>query len=425
VLKEPRGTQRLLAHQARLYGIAGARQFEEIGDQWGALVEKSLLQRESAPGGELRFGMLETVREYAGEQLAAHGELEAVQQRHAAYYGALARQAAAELTGPEQGAWLDLLQAEHANLRAVLHRARERREVAMGLGLGSALWRFLLTRGYLAEGRAWLEGFLAQAQPMALPSDLRAPALFAAGALAYDLAEHQGALSHWEQALALYGARDDRAGVAMALNGLRLLLTELGSYERARSLLEESVALHRALGDTENISRPLTNLANLLRYQGDNQQAQQLYEDCLAVDRARGARQCEATTLDNLAQIAEATGAYERAEVLGRACLALMRDLGDSFGTGHALITLGCGAQRAAGLSGVTARPGGLSRRRGEPWRTTGQAVASAPMGYRWDRDGLAPPGRRLGPRRPRGQGVALGSSYHPWDRGGCAPRGR
>jgi len=130
-----------------------------------SLVDKSLLQVVTDDGvrgeaDERHFTLLETIRAYALRLLAASGEGEALRRRHAAYYVALAEEIEPELMGPRQASSLARLEREHDNLRAALRWARECGDRTIGLRLGAALWRFWWTRGYLAEGRRWLDAFL-------------------------------------------------------------------------------------------------------------------------------------------------------------------------------------------------------------------------------------------------------------------------
>jgi predicted ATPase/class 3 adenylate cyclase len=161
----------------------------DLLDGLSALVDHSLLQQREE-GGEPRFGMLQVIREYALERLAASGEAEAVRQAHAQvrqahaqYYLTLAERAEPELIGPEQRRWLDQLEREHDNLRAALTWARERGEVETGLRLVVALRRFWERRSPPREGRAWVEALLvleAAAQSGTESADPVAPSASAA-----------------------------------------------------------------------------------------------------------------------------------------------------------------------------------------------------------------------------------------------------
>src|SRR5262249_52329461 len=119
------------------------------------LVDKSLVLMETGTGGEARYRLLETVRQYSLDKLLEAGEMEPTREAHRDWYLALAEQAETELQGPEQGQWLDRLEAEHDNLRAALQWSVEAEK---RLRLASALWRFWYVRGHLQEGRGWLEG---------------------------------------------------------------------------------------------------------------------------------------------------------------------------------------------------------------------------------------------------------------------------
>jgi non-specific serine/threonine protein kinase len=117
-----------------------------ILDLLDGLVSKSLAHLDEREE-EARYGLLETVRQYAGERLAASGELEAVRARHLAWCLALAEQAAPALLRPEQGTWLARLEREHDDLRAALGWARERGAGEEGLRLAGALGRFWYAQG--------------------------------------------------------------------------------------------------------------------------------------------------------------------------------------------------------------------------------------------------------------------------------------
>src|SRR5207244_1913449 len=143
------------------------------------LIDKSLVLTEATSQGQ-RYRMLETLKEYALARLVETGEQESVQERHRAYFEQLAEESAAKLYGEEQGTWSARLEAEHDNLRAALKCSAQG---PVRLRLSASLWRFWMLRGYLSEGRGWLEGALAHPDN-AERTPLRAMALYAAGNLA-------------------------------------------------------------------------------------------------------------------------------------------------------------------------------------------------------------------------------------------------
>ena len=169
-----------------------------MSEEIAALVDQSLLKQEEDPGGVSRYGMLETVREFALEQLVASGEVTAVQDAHSAYFLALAEEAAPQLYTEYQEMWLRRLQAEHANLRGVGAVGVEGGpRLCAAIGRGSLA---ILASSWLLGGRSgWLIRLLKRAQPVdAVDLATRATALTGAGWLAHyqnDFAAAQAALA--------------------------------------------------------------------------------------------------------------------------------------------------------------------------------------------------------------------------------------
>jgi hypothetical protein len=200
-----------------------------------ALVEHSLLQSAEQPDGEPRLGMLETIRAYTQERLDASGEQEAVRRRHAAWYLALAEQAAPALQGPQRTLWLRRVSREADNLRAALHSVQERGEAALGLRLASALTPFWKVRGQLTEGEQWLTAVLAS--DAARGPLQRATALLKAGELVFARGKERDAAQLFAQSLALYREHGDWHGGSAALSHLAATLLAQRDDERAVDLL--------------------------------------------------------------------------------------------------------------------------------------------------------------------------------------------
>src|SRR5215211_3342185 len=164
-----------------------------------SLVDQSLVDEWPTPdaiAGEPRYGMLETIREFAAEQLAASGEIIEAEHAFEAFLIARAEVAEAGLSSPEQPKWLERLEAEHDNLRAALSRILDRGEGAVALRLAPRLWRFWWLRGYPKEGRSWLERALAAAS--SADAALRARAEFGLGKLCSDLGDYTAADKHFK-----------------------------------------------------------------------------------------------------------------------------------------------------------------------------------------------------------------------------------
>jgi tetratricopeptide (TPR) repeat protein len=317
-----------------------------------ALLGHNLLQQRMGLDGETRFWMLETIHEYAREQLAASGEAATLRDRHLACYVDLAEEAEAQLTGPEQAAWLARLEDEHDNLRAALRWAREagnqRPEAEMlGLRLAGALWRFWFLHGYLSEGRAHLTAALAAA--VGDQTGARARALHGAGILAYFQGDYGAARTLHAEALALRRELGDLSGISGSLNNLGIVAYGQGDYGAARALHEEALALRRQLGDQGGIAGSLSNLGGMAAAQADYAEARVLHEEALALRRALGDQWGIAVSLNNLASVASAQGNYAVARALLIESLGLRRELGDQRGIVDCLAGLGEGIADRAG----------------------------------------------------------------------------
>lgn len=301
-----------------------------------SLVEQSLVRAEVGPEDEPRFGMLQTIREYAGAQLEASGEAEESRQRYAAYYLSLAEAAAPNLTGPEQAAWLERLDRDLDNLRAVLGWARERGQTEIGLRLAGGLARFWRERGHGSEGLGWLTEFIARMEAteggdgVEVPTVVRADALFAAGWLAGGRGEHQLAVPWLERAVALHHVRGDPIGAVRALSALAGVAFDQGDVPGARARYEECAAVARSAQDHGELARALGNLGEMYYHLDDLSRATAFYQESLDVARASGRVEVEAAQLGNLGNVALQQGDLRRAATLHRQALELKWALGYS-----------------------------------------------------------------------------------------------
>jgi predicted ATPase/DNA-binding CsgD family transcriptional regulator len=316
----------------------------DVLDGLALLVDHNLLRQTEGPEGEPRFGMLETIREYAAERLDMSGDAETVRRQHARYYLALAEQAEPELIGPQQRVWFERLEREYDNLRAALGWALDRDQAELGLRLAAALWRFWQVRGHLGEGQAWLERALA-CWPAA-PDTARARARNAAGNLAIRRADYERAQAHYEQAVSLRRRLANRRDLAVSLHNLGVVMLDRGDLDRAEALLAESLALNRELGDEHFIALSLNSGGILARNRGDHGRASTYLEESLARFRALGDSANVAMVLNNLARVARDLEDWQRVVALCTESLALFQELGDRHGLSWVLSNLAVGVQR-------------------------------------------------------------------------------
>jgi predicted ATPase len=335
-----------------------------------SLVDKSLLRYDDGSDGEPRFRMLETIREFAGERLEASGEAASMRQRHAAYYLALAEEAEIELRGARQAAWLDRLEAEHDNLRAVLARcqaeptdaAGDPAVVELGLRLAGALLWFWLVRGYVTEGYRWLRAVLAtwdQVAPAAGATSARGKALAGAGHLAQYLGDYAESVAFLEESVAVLRAAGDEHGLAWSLGQLGEVARNRGDYPRAAALLGESLSLARRLGERWTMYHVLYRLGEMARNRGDYPQATALYEESLVIRREFGDKRGIAAALHSLGFLAREQGRPLHAAAIFEQSLTLHSEVGNKIGIAMCLEGLAGSAlaarqpERAARLLGA------------------------------------------------------------------------
>jgi predicted ATPase/class 3 adenylate cyclase/DNA-binding CsgD family transcriptional regulator len=313
-----------------------------------SLVGMSLLHLDEDGDGEPRFRMLETVREYAVERLAAAGEEEAARRAHAAHYLTLAEAAERGLFGAESGTWLDRLEAEHDNCRAALRWALDRGETETALRLCGALWQFWYVRGYLGEGSRWLEEALAAAGLLerdpagaagggATPSALAVKALNGAGVLAHYQGDYGRAAALCGEGLALARRHGDKVGTAAALDGLAVVARSGGDYATAHTMYQEAIAIQREVGDRAGLAHSLRYLGVLFWAQRDCGAARPLVEQALAVAREVGDSQHMAGALGLLGYIHHDQGDTAAAASVLQEALRLQTELGNKRGMARAI----------------------------------------------------------------------------------------
>jgi predicted ATPase len=311
----------------------------DILDGLGGLVNQSLLER-MATAADARFRMLETIREYALERLAASPEARSIRQAHAAYYLLLAEDGATQLGSSEEGEWLERFDSENDNFRAALDHLKESGRADWGLRMGVALWRYWELREHLAEGARRLADLLAL--PAAQPSTaLRARALFGAGVLTGARGEYAAAIQLLRESAAILRELGDERSFAVSVNALAVTTQKQGDLRAARALFEESLELWRKLGDTMAVSRASSNLASVVKAQGEFPAARALYEQSLEQSRAIADRPGAAVTLGNLGDLAREQGDAQAARAFYDESLAAFRALGDPWGIAGALTDLG------------------------------------------------------------------------------------
>jgi predicted ATPase/DNA-binding XRE family transcriptional regulator len=357
----------------------------DVLDGVSSLVNKSLLGvREGpgpreAPGGEGRFGMLETVREFAEQALRDSGEEGNVLESRDAYFTRVAELAEAHFEETGRITWVAHLVAEQDNFRAALGRLLARHDAQGAAKLAGALWPFWEVAGFWSEGKSWLQQVLAMRSSIPAPDLARV--LAGAGALELYGNNLPSALALLEDSVGLWRELGDKRHLAAALRDFAIALRDEGSLDRAGQVCGESLELCRETGDMPGVAAGLYELGTLadgrgeiagsiaffeeslairreldikagvasclfrLGYaalnQGDYPRAEELLEESLAIRRELGLRHEVAQSISFLGRVARDRGHYEQARLLLEEGLALNRELGDRIAVAGSLNSIG------------------------------------------------------------------------------------
>ena len=376
----------------------------EVLDILSGLVEKSLVVAKGTAEGDVRYRLLEPIRQYALEKLEESGEAEDVTRAHAEHFLALAEEAEPNLVGPREAEWLERLGVELDNLRAALTWASERREAELGLKLAGALTWFWFLEGHSGEGRRWLEGALVRGGDT--PAVVRAKALGAVSHLAraqgdVDWArekaeeavkrgeeageeglraslfvwgssaalvqvllasisdtdkDHERVMKRGEELLALSRQAEDSLGIAWSLFTLAFTSSDRGDYEQAEKFYAEGLNLSRELGSAFMRFAFLSDWGWTALLQGDYERAAELTQEAMELTRGRGVMGVAHRSLDTLGWAVLLSGDLERARTKFAESLALSKRVGDRECISTSLEGLAC----IAGAEGAPERAGRL-----------------------------------------------------------------
>jgi predicted ATPase/class 3 adenylate cyclase len=306
-------------------------------DALGSLVDESLV-RKGTDAGDLRFGMLETIREFGMDVLEEAGEADHARGRHASYFLAMAEAAEPELTGRDQG-WLDRLEREHDNLRAALRWSIDTGEADTGLRMAGALWRFWQVRGHLAEGRQWTDELLALPGAAARTA-ARAKGLLAAGSLAYWLRDTESVRGRYEESLAIYRQLGDRRGEAEAAYNLGFGYLLAGDLRAAKELYQRAEGMYRGLDDPVRLAHAITARSIVAYQEGDLETSDALIEEARVTFVSVGDLWGISLTSGMVGAVALRRGDYERVRPAAIEALDANEKLGSILGTGVSIQAL-------------------------------------------------------------------------------------
>jgi predicted ATPase/transcriptional regulator with XRE-family HTH domain len=295
----------------------------EVLDGIAGLVDQNLVRQFVRQESEVRFAMLETVREFAWERLEAYGEGEVARAAHADYFLNLAELASAANFGSQESMWLDRLEAERSNLRAARDWLEHASKAELALRLAAACFRFWRVRGPVAEGRAAMERALAL--PGQSPDDVRVLVTLFAGELAYVQGDRAADRERLMETLALARQLDDPAVLAFALMSSARDLFEQGNEAEAEAFWQQAISLARSLDERSIafcfVGPMLEHLGFIARQRGDLARAAALTEEALAWSESIDFEWSAAMILGSLAAVARELGKHRRASCMYRESL--------------------------------------------------------------------------------------------------------
>jgi predicted ATPase/class 3 adenylate cyclase len=309
-----------------------------------SLVLKNLARR----WGSGRLGMLDTIREFALEQLESSPECEEVRRRHAEFFLAVAESANLNAGKLRPGGQrLDIALAEWDNIRGTLAWAVRSGAVSLGLAVATAveqLWVLDDPR----EGMRWFQRLLERPEAEGVALELRAHALRAYGSSTDISGDDDAAKRLYEQSLDLFDRLGDEHGRAVLLHRLGISAMRRGDLVRARGLVEESREIHERTGDRWGEAQTLGTIGAILRDGGDEERAFELIERSAALAREVGVLWWEAGMLAELAQLSLSAGRVDEAETSARKSLVLAGQMRDRAGRIFGVGTLACVAAARA-----------------------------------------------------------------------------
>jgi non-specific serine/threonine protein kinase len=325
---------------------AGKQPSIDTYDGVTSLVEKSLLAAKEQENGEMRFRMLEVVREYALEALETSGEAEHAKRSHAECFLALGERAEHHLKGSDSVKWLDQLEDEHDNLRAALQWLLEN-NIEFAARLAASIRLFWFLHSHLTEGSTCLKTVL-ECSKNKTSNDTRFKLLNLLGTLSRFQGDYQAARAAYEEGLVLSKAANDLKQIAESNSGLGLVVYQQGDTIAARRYIEEGLKISRRLNDLNGIAAYLNSLGDIARTTGDNSAARALFEEALEVSRRLGNKQFVSTILANLAAVTYIEGDLKSADSHFREALIKARELGNRAAISYSLDGFAALAAKAA-----------------------------------------------------------------------------
>jgi predicted ATPase/DNA-binding XRE family transcriptional regulator len=338
---------------AEAVGVAGPGEGEEddVVLLLGRLVEQSLVETYAGTSGEeVRYRMLEPVRQYAREKLEASGEAEETRRRHAEYYLSLTGEAGGSLKVAITPEWLSRLDTEYDNAREAIVRALRLGDGTTVTDFAWYMWRFWWLRAHMREGYHWTKTALEDAPP-ASPHD-RARLLFVLSTVAQGMGIVEPAWKWSVESLGIFRALGDKEGISQATGTHGLIEMARGNPDEAEKLFEECIEVGLEIGNQWGAAAIMGFWAMVPLRQGNLARARELATNSLKLARDIDAKDASFVALSTLTTVARADGDLEEVATLSEEGLRLSAEVGDRTNLAYCL----------EGLAEYAAATGNLAR---------------------------------------------------------------
>lgn len=301
----------------------------DVLDHLSQLVQKSLVDVDEQ-GEDVRYQLLETVRQYAREKLEESGELQCLNNKHLGFFLERAEDIAPKLEQKDPGQWYQVLNQDHDNLRFSLDWGLQQEKADQVLRLCVALAWFWLVQGYLMEGQAYtLRAIEIQEDRQ---DATQADGLLWAGIFTVDLGSYEEGKALLEASFELHQKLGNQKGIASVMINLGIVENNLGNTEYARQLYEDAIQIYRQQGERHALGNALNNLGGIHLELGALNTAYRLFEESLDICNESGQTQGAAIAIGNLGVVLFRQNDPKNAQTYFKKALEIYKTIGDRFG---------------------------------------------------------------------------------------------
>ena len=314
---------------------------QSLDNTLASLIDNNLVIQLQETGADPRFGMLNTIHEYAYERLTESNESDPIHQQHAQYYLDFVTVVEPRIRSAERVRWQQVMLQEFGNVRGVLEWVyRTGKCIEIGQKIVIALGVFWHMGGYVAEGQRWCHQMMALCDESTSIA-IRAGLLYVIGVLAWSQGDHLSAVTSLDKSLKLCHTMDDKRLFANAMLVRGMTATASRDLPTAAAMLQGSIELFKVTKDQWFEAIATSWLGDIALYENDIDHALALHNQSIKLARQQGDPWCVTPPLMSSAQIALLNGDLTKARSILEEAVDLLRKTGDRWSLSWALIDLG------------------------------------------------------------------------------------